>query len=494
MDAEPESDARAPSSAPTSAPLSDAEPAVSTPMSVADPPRPEPARPTRPSRDRRVVAGIVAALVAVAVAAWVIVRALAGAPRVAFGVAALSSDEAILFTRRGDGAAARVNAVELVRATGGLRWTHDVSPLEPFEVSGYSAVAASDDRVVLSGARDGGTVVEALVRTSGDFAWATVVARDASTPRAGPMLLVDAPRVYAIHAKAGGGAAITALELDAGHALWTLDLASPDAPVVLLAAERLLVGGSDGVALVDGVTGGVKRAVPMRQIACETPLGVVGFDGAHHVTLFAPPGPTGESGASVTELDRNASRGPCGVRGEDVVFSVVRDGRRGLMRLEPTTGRQRWIVDLGSVELGAFETVDGRLPRFLPVALTRRADDATHVAVVDVDEGVVVRDPPIDARASAFVSAERAWIRAGSVIVALDPATGNIERATSYPSLFREGVVRRDDARFGVLFAVGDDSRRPPDLPWIAIDLATALTRRTNGGVASTDVTARGWP
>lgn len=482
--------------------MSDAEPAISTPMSIADPPRAD-GDPPRPRIGRRVIVAAVAVLGLAMVVGFVVVRALAAKPRVAYGVAAISSTEAVLLTRRGEGRS-RTHAIQVVRSTGTVEWSTDVSPLEPFEASGFTGVEASAERVVLIGARDGGTAVEALSRKTGESVWATLVVRDAVDARAAPMLFVDGPRVYAVHAKPsplgslGGGetrGAITALDLETGRALWTLDLPRLDVPVALLAQDRLLVGDGGGVDVVDGVTGSLKRAAPMAQIACETPLGVVGFDANRRVTLYSRPGLSGDSAASVTEIDRNASRGPCGARGDDVVFSVVKDGKRGLMRIEPTTGKFRWLVEFGHAELGASETVDGALPRFLPVVVTRRADDTTVVAVVDLEDGKVVSEHPTDARSVVLSSGERAWIVAGTVIASLDPSTGELATSTAYLSLLQRGVVpRRDDARFGVLWIFGDELRRPSDLSWIAMDLRDARTLRANGGVASSDVTAIGFP
>lgn len=502
MDSPPDSEGQPADSGPrpsrASGPISRA--AISTPMSIADPPRPE--RIAARSRiDRRVIVAAVAVLGLAMIVGFVVVRALAAKPRVAYGVAAIADGEAVFLTRRGEGSS-RAYAVQLVRSTGGLEWSSDVSPLEPFEASGFTGAVASEEFVVLIGARDGGTAVEAFSRKTGENVWATLVVGDVASARPAPMLFLDGPRVYAVHGKpdpvgGAGRGAITALDLESGKALWTLDLPSLDVPVARLDQDRLLVGSGAGIDLVDGASGAVKRATPMTQIACETPRGVVGFDANRRVTLYSRPGMSGDSTASVTEIDRNASRGPCGVHGDDIVFSVVKDGKRGLMRIEPTTGKFRWLVELGHVELGASETTNGLLPRLLPVVVTRRGNDdgATAVVVVDLEDGKIVSEHPTDARSVVLSQPTRGWITAGTVIAALDPSTGDVAASTAYLQLLQRGVVpRRDDARFGVLWIFGDELRRPGDLPWIAIDLGGARTLHTNGGVASTDVTSLGFP
>lgn len=485
----------------TPSPESHAE--ISAPRSTPAAPRPlPPERHASRRRRRGLIAG--AALLLVLAAGWLVIRILSPTHRSIVGVAPLGEGEALLLTRHVDGSD-RTSWIELVRSDGKLVWRRDVSPLEPTEAAGFSGVAAAPDRVIVIGAQQGGTAVKAFSRASGEVLWQTLVAEGVVPQRAGPALHVEGPRVYAVHTRATGGQAaerITALSLERGESLWTMDLPSTSTEVVVLGPRRLLVAArgplSDGgVDEVDGVTGSVLRALPMSRIACTTAHGVIGFDLRQGVALLRPPTPAGDGAAELTQLDRNAAAGPCGTRGDDIVFGArsEEDGRRrhGLMRLEPVKGRLRWELDLGAVSFAANETVDGALPRFLPVAVTEAG--ASKVVVVDLDTGARVSEHPTSGGVTALVSADRGWVVTGATLVALDPSTGELGHASAIPEVLGRGALAREDLRFGALWMTGSDRERAPsDLPWLAVDLSTGRLLHANGDVAPRDVTSSGWP
>lgn len=478
--------------------------AISTPMSVPDAPRQRPPerRPLRRRRPAIVGAALVLVLVIVCAAGWLAIRALSPTHRSTFGVAPIGGGQAILLTRHVDDGE-RTHWIELVDSDGSVVWRTDVSPLEPTEAAGFSGVAAGADRVVVIGAHHGSTAVKAFARTTGEVVWQTLVADGVAPERVGTTLLVDGPRVYAIHTRATRASErITALSLEGGESLWTMDLTTTSAEVVVLGPRRLLIAASGplsggGVDEVDGATGAVLRALPMKRIACATALGVVGFDLDQRVALLPPPTPEGDRAAALTELDRNAAAGPCGTRGEDIVFSArTEDGRRrhGLMRLAPQSGRLRWELDLGSVSFGANETVDGALPRFLPVAVTE--DGASKIVVVDLDTGARIAEHAGGLGVTSLASADRGWVVTGATLVALDPSTGDLGRASALPGLLGRGAsVAAEDVRFGALWLIGvDHERAPSDLPWAAVDLSTGRLLHANGEVEPRDVTSSGWP
>ncbi len=428
--------------------------------------------------------------------------------RFIYGVAPIERDQAVLFTRRNEDRATYF-WVELVGREGQAGWSTEVSPLEPSEALGFSGVVASRDLVVVLGHRERRTVVVGLDRKTGEVRWETTLPPAESVDsRIGPVLIADGSRVYAIHdARVGERSAeqITALSLDDGKLLWTLDGAAKLGWLLrawLLAPDRLFVTGDEsrlGLEL-DGATGRVLRSVEMPSRGCVAPEGVIGFDGAS--VLFFP-----AADAALERIDLEAgfwpsSSAPCGVRGADLIVGLERSGARELVlqRLERGTGKRLWSLPLGPRWIfEPTETLDGRLPRFLPVLLfgseVEGGPVVKELVILDLDAGSVVERIRTEDQPVGFVTAERAfvWARIADVMAALDPETGRRARATALRAA-NLSDTRAEDYRFGQLWVAGTEWERPGALPWVAFDLATGAPARTNGQLSHSDVTARGWP
>lgn len=445
---------------------------------------------------------IVLGTAVLALGGYLIVFAIIPDTRFTYGVASISRNEAVLLTRRNEDDATFF-WIQLVRSDGSVTWSKNVSPLEVNDALGFTGVAASDDRLVLLGERNGTTVVAALERASGEPAWETVLFAQSGPNRIGTTLIVDAPRVYAVETRYGppDRQTITALSLADGVVQWTYEIGD-DATmqVALISPGTVLV---DGVEL-DGATGKVRGAPPFERYGCDTPRGVVGFTRDNKVVLVPPPLADGKQAEQVVALVdgvRAERRSVCGTRGEDVIVGVSADGVRGasLARLDPRSGAMRWKLPLSSGK--SFEegvSVDGSLPRFLPVTVFGSEIEAepivSRVVVVDLDQGVVVADHAPTGHAIAFVTAERAYVMESSrsILFALDPATGALASATRLDNVYSVDV-RREDLRFGRLWIPGSAFARPSSLGWIVFDLESAKPIHVNGRVVPVDVTADGW-
>jgi hypothetical protein len=442
--------------------------------------------------------------------AVLLVWVLTPATRFVYGLAPIDRDEAVLLTRRNEDHATYF-WVQLVREDGTALWSTETSPFSVREALGFSGVAASDGRVVLLGERDQATVVMALGRSAGEKLWEREVSRD-SQHRIGPMLILDGPRVHALHHQVVGDRShetITALTLDDGEVMWTLPAPHPEAEarrieVALLAPGRLVVTTwtTDESLELDGQTGLARRSLPMRSQGCSTPRGIVGYDGRKLAVVPRPVAGGQEPSPMVVELGpdvRPSLDGPCGERGDDLVVGAAMGDRDiGLVRVGGEDGAVRWTLPLGDWSFQRSSSADGRLPRFLPVSVygTHVEDGPMleEVIVVDLDQGTIVTRNPVDDHRVAFVTAERAYVMGtfSNVLVALDPATGGIASATRFPAITGNDV-HDEDYRFGRLWLHGMGWGRPTELSWAAIDLQGSEPPRVHGEIVALDVTASGW-
>ncbi len=454
---------------------------------------------------RRLLLGLVAALTA-ALVIWVVTPKA----RFIYGLSPISPDEAVLLTRH-NGKDATYFFVQLMRTDGSVSWSVDVTPFETHEALGFSGIAASEDRVVLLGQRENDITVMARSRATGELLWETKLASQATLHRIGPMLLVDPPRIHVHYERSFDekttAEALTTLALADGAVLWNYEPSGDERrpgglDVALLGAASLLVGTRSSLLEIDGATGKVHRELPKSRFRCETPAGIIGTWGREVILV---PRATADGGqAAVRRMDLGVLRadtfGPCGLRGEDLILATMKDEgddhRIGLARIDLSRGEVRFDLQLKGSLFGEFRTVDGRLPRFLPVSVFRTEVDAKEkeVVVVDVDEGTILGHHSVRDHMIPFVTAERAFVMGPftRTILALDPATGALESATRLKGL---GIhdVRREDLRFGSFWAAGTGWARPASLSWVIFDLATGKLARTNGELVPMDVTAEGW-
>jgi outer membrane protein assembly factor BamB len=460
-----------------------------------------------PRRRRRLIAALLVAGILAATLVWWLIPA----ERFTYGVAPIGRDEAMLLTRRNESDRTQFWA-QLVRTDGETAWTAEISPIETAEALGFSGIAANQDRVLLLGRREGTTVVMALDRETGDELWETVVP-SATLERIGPMLLVDGPRVYAIHQEGDSRSeTITALALDDGAILWRLgprDGSVDRLHVELLAPARLVVTGRGPAGLeLDGATGKVWRSLPFDRLLCTVPRGIVGREKARRVVLLQRPASDGqEATASTARLGadmRIVSRdGPCGERGGDLIIGAQSDDHNALsiVRIDADSGAVLWILPLGNRAFGApVVTLDGRLPRFMPVSAFDRNEARgpirEEIVVVDLDRGAVRARYRTDENWQAFVTGDRAYAMSSflrATVVALDPATGAVARVTRLDGVDRI-YLRWQHLRFGHLWLSGRMGwARPSELDWAAMDLTTGRPVHLNGDVVATDLTTAGW-
>jgi len=447
---------------------------------------------------------ILLAVVALIGGGYFFVNALLPATRFIYGLAPVGLNEALLLTRRNESDATYFWA-QLVKDDGSVAWSREVTPLHTREALGFTGVAASADRIVLLGEREGTTVVKALARGDGEPQWETALAQGESN-HIGPMLIIDGPRVYALH---GIGEqryeTLTALALSDGAVLWTLDPAvekhRPRLHFALIEPGRLLVSDASATGAVeyDGATGRVVRTLPLHS-KCDTPRTIIG-DRIGAVVVMPRAGRAVEP-VHLTGAGRGALTGPCGERGDDVIIGQsTGDGSTniGLARVDGRSGDVRWRLDFGRRMFGEAIRGNGQLPRFLPLVVfgSELADGPilTQVVVVDLDAGSIVSRNPVSEHMLPFVTAGRGYVMApfARVMFALDPETGALASATRLDGTSGNDV-RAEDFRFGRLWLIGKNFGRPSELGWAVLDLESARPLHLNGGLGAVDVTARGWP
>jgi len=430
------------------------------------------------------------AAIAVAVGAAIVVWAVLVPTRFIYGVVAAGPGEALLLTRRNEDRATYFWLEDVDLAA--HRWTVALTPLELDESLGFSSVAVDDDRVVLLGVQPDGDVALALDRTTGDRLWTTKLpAAPTTDTRIGPSVVFDGPRVVLVRGIRGVDAPaiqVDVLAVADGGLLWS-HTSGADGDVHRLAADQLLVTsrGGDAVVLASD-TGAVVTRIPWAWVRCPLPDGVLvrGRDG---LTVVGQDPPR----ALAADPQWRADSGPCGARGGDLVVAGRRssDDDATVVRLDPATGTARWRVDLGEQHLEETLTLDGRLPRFLPVTMFggEAVGIVQALAIVDLDAGTIVRQTVVTDHMVVIVSAERAWIWAPfrGVLAGFDPATGAFASATRFKGLYSSDVTR-DDLRFGELWLYGMDWAKPDALPWASVDLTGARAPRVNGEVVVEDV------
>jgi outer membrane protein assembly factor BamB len=437
---------------------------------------------------RRTVVVSLAAL-AVAIGAALVIWVVVAPTRFIYGVVAAGPGEALLLTRRNEDNATYfwIEHVDLA----GHRWTAALTPLEPDEALGFSSVAADATRVVLLGTHPDGDVALALDRATGERLWTTTLpAAPTVDSHIGPSVVLDGPRVVLVREVRGADAraiVVDALALADGRHLWS-HAPGVAGDVHRISADRLLVTtrGADAVILA-GDTGSVVARVPRAWLRCPLPAGALVRSGGGFTVVGADPP------RELTDPQWRPSDGPCGARDGDLVVGARRasDGAVALVRLDPGSGATRWLVDLGDKQLEETLTVDGRLPRFLPVAMFGGGDGSVvqSLAVVDLDVGAVVREAVIHDHTSVVVTADRAWIWAPfrGVLVGLDPTTGAFASATKFTGLTSNDLIH-EDLQFGALWLYGMGWGRPDALPWASVDLADGRVLRASGEVVVEDV------
>lgn len=282
--------------------------------------------------------------------------------------------------------------------------------------------------------------------------------------------------------------------------LWSLSaidgvrLREPTDVVLADAGNLLVTPVYFGVAtVVDGRTGAVVRRTDANDVLCEVPGAWVAL-AADGVGLLTPTDvtvrPLAQGGTWRVPLFTTV----CGQRGEDVVVAVhdIHTAEVGLIRFDGRSGAPVWHIGLGAHQLARDGLFVGELPRFVPIVVVTEVDSdfVAHAVVVDLDHGTVVGRIPLDDLTSyPLTAAGRATVLSPTAqrLLALDPTTGQPERATHWPG----GAVdaRPDDIRDGRLWIAGPGRlARPDDLPWAVIDLSTGRTLREHGGLASRDV------
>lgn len=440
---------------------------------------------------RRTLVVVLALLV---VGAASVVWALRPATRFILGVVAGGPGEALLLTRRNDTHSTRF-WIEHVDRTGPLRWSAELTPIEPGEALGFSSVAVADGKVIVLGGGPDGDVVLALDQDSGARLWTIALpAAGRSSARIGSMVVIDGPRAVIVRdvaADEGAGIRIDALALADGAHLWTHE-PGDDGDVHRVAPDRLLLTTRRGeAALLDGASGRVLERLPLTFVLCPLPDGVLGRRSGRLIVVSSAP-----ARELPGDLRWRASDGPCGARDGDLVVGV-RVGERddaALVRLAPDSGQARWQTDLGDRLVKPVITVDGRLPRYLPVAMDG-GDAGTTIrefALVDLDTGAIVRRGPIDEHMTVVVTHERGflWLPFRGVLVGFDPTTGAYTGATGFRDTWTSDL-RHEDVRFGELWLHGMAWGRPAALPWVNVDLASGQVARAGDEVGISDASAQ---
>jgi hypothetical protein len=443
---------------------------------------------------RLVIAGLLALVV---VGAILLVRALMPDERFIFGTAAVGRDEGLLLTRRNED---RSTAfwLEHVDLAGQLRWSVELSPLEPDDSLGFTSVAAAEDRVIVMGQREGEDVALALDRASGRQLWETVLPgiRATGGPIA-PTVLIDGPRVYLVREsqdEAGLDIRVDAVALADGAALWRFEPGEAG-DVRLLAPGRLMVASRGGGGMIlAGATGESTQQMAKTRVLCAVPEGLLASDlGAATLVPAVADGPPWRA---ELEPPWRIGYGPCGVRDEDPVLGTRSgaDEHVGLVRVDRRTGLPRWRLDLETTQADPILTLDGRLPRFLPVAVYGSHGEQelrNELVIVDLDAGVVVNRKTIVQHVEVLATPARAWlwVQFKNTLAGLDPATGELASATAFAE-FSGNDIRHDDLQFGVLWLHSMRWDRPARLPWAAVDLATGEVLHAGPQVVTRDESA----
>lgn len=417
------------------------------------------------------------------------------------GVAAVGRNQAVLVTWPKAGQGARY--VELVPATGRPVWSRPLSDLHVPNTLGHTGVAASGDRIILYGERDGKIVVSALDRASGKIAWETPVGTAGNT-RMGPMLLVDQDRILAIHPdNPWTRDIVTALASTDGKILWKrADLPGTGVLSLTFLAPGRLVGSYLGTPafLLDGATGQSIRNLPFERPGRLTPLGYVGADGPL-ITLVQGDSMTPDRQFRL-ETGLRAQLDVCGQRGDDLVLAAYAGDGTGhyLLRVDPATGALRWRLELGkTVHFPTRSIGDGRLPRTLPLPVAgpgpREGTILHRLMTIDLDAGRVTGTLPLPEHYLTPVwHGGRAFFKSmtGDRLFFPDPESGALTRALRLDGVNVQDLAE-DDLADGRLWFFGSVWARSAELPRAVLNLSDDSVL-THGPLRVVDVTGEGWP
>jgi hypothetical protein len=345
---------------------------------------------------------------------------------------------------------------------------------------------------------EGEDVALALDRASGRQLWETVLPgiRATGGPIA-PTVLIDGPRVYLVREsqdEAGLDIRVDAVALADGAALWRFEPGEAG-DVRLLAPGRLMVASRGGGGMIlAGATGESTQQMAKTRVLCAVPEGLLASDlGAATLVPAVADGPPWRA---ELEPPWRIGYGPCGVRDEDPVLGTRSgaDEHVGLVRVDRRTGLPRWRLDLETTQADPILTLDGRLPRFLPVAVYGSHGEQelrNELVIVDLDAGVVVNRKTIVQHVEVLATPARAWlwVQFKNTLAGLDPATGELASATAFAE-FSGNDIRHDDLQFGVLWLHSMRWDRPARLPWAAVDLATGEVLHAGPQVVTRDESA----
>lgn len=304
-----------------------------------------------------------------------------------------------------------------------------------------TAVAATKDRVYAFLEPDGGpddTRLVALDRASGRRVWEKVVdahIADHILVADTPTVLVDGARVYVARCWAGS-LHVDAFARGTGAHRWSRDIVGNCGSLRLFGPDHLLALSGFGSVFSLSRKTGTTGARGKRVFVGSVREGVVVTD-LQTLTVQRPSGP----GASyrVPDGDYLAPFAPFGVRPDRIVVGVRQKATRtvALVGFDRRASAATWTVDLGGSIFTHF-----------------RSD--------------------------------------GDTLVALDPETGAIARATSFPPAFLvANELPVQDFRFGQLWVAAEHYARPAALPYAVVDLTTDAVTHTGGDMRPRDMTAK---
>lgn len=427
---------------------------------------------------------LVVAAAALAVIAG-LVALLLPAQRHLVGLSSTGPDTALLLTRTYDPAH---HWIEHVSAAGQPQWTAELTPFSVPDAFG-TAVAATDQLVIVLATAEQDAAVHAFDRTTGARRWqAALPGKTGSFESRGSFVLVDPPHVHVMRFVDDSESThnrVDTLALADGAAAWTYD--TPRHSTMHPAgAGRLFVHTAEGLAtILDGATGKPIATLTTARAPCRVPGALVTAQNHEAVVLHDRGGPALHLSGASLEYGGDSL---CGARGDDLVLAHRDTATRThqLVRHDASTGAPRWTLNLGADFPQPIRSADGRLPRMLP--FTSGAGDDARLVVVDLDSGKQVHRGRFRG-ADILVSAEWAVLRPrfSYVLLALDQGTGQLARATEFADA---SLTDPDDFRDGVLWLRGLGATRRADYPWSILDPNTGTIGHPHGGLASVDRTA----
>ena len=407
------------------------------------------------SKRTLIVAAIVVAL-AVGLFFW-----LQPATRFVYALTPIAFDEAVLLTRRNEDGASYF-WVQLVKSDGTIRWSVELTPYETVEADGITAAVATAERVFLLGGSRGELVLSAFAREDGDRLWAKRIGQHGSIDSAGPSLVVDDARIFAMHDAGDSGVTVTTLDF-AGRVLWSHTASDYG----IFIGSRIIEPGDSYSAELDRVTGNVARTRTMNDVVVrDVPLGVISTRGGRLTVLGLDDIERGIS------LPRMVSLELSGMVGDDLVV-VFRDVHGSappeFARIRPTSGEVAWRLPLPSEDFARLIAPTQVLPRFTAIALGNRA------LVVDLASGTVVAQQDFPFPPIALSSPKRSYILATrpEMLIGVDPDSGALQGALRIDRGKVDDLVAADIA-FGRLWVAGDGWAEPDAIGFGVFDLDNA--------------------